>query len=296
VPIGADRGILRRPEATIGSARACILLGVVGSLPGASARAEVSFVQATSAVTRGPLPFAVAFASPNDAGSAIIVTVSWTPVDAGPPVLTDDQGNTYHGAAGPTRGPGGNLSAYAVEMFYSIGTRASGRPTKVLFDGGATTRFDVVLAEYAGIEPDGALDATSIGISDAGTDMDSGTLVTTAAGDLLVAWAATQRTATDAGPGFTARQLIEGDLLEDAIAGAPGPYVATAPEDQPGFIVQFAAFKPAPPAAGPPSRQSLWAACASSPGTPWKSWLLPALAGWTLCARRSRRRRCRLVD
>jgi hypothetical protein len=179
--------------------------------------------------------------APADAGDALVVGMTWTTTSSNVPVLSDSLGNTYSTAVGPTIGPDGNVSAVAYALSIDGGVvtvSMTGRPTD--------TYYNLALVEYAGIDSHEPLDSTAVGVDDAGSlQMVSPSLVTTAAGDLLVALGVSNLSVTAAGPGFVLRLNSDSEGLEDALVGSPGSYVATMQSGQSGWTLSAAAFRAA---------------------------------------------------
>jgi hypothetical protein len=187
--------------------------------------------------------------APNDAN---VVAACWNDSTTSVSSVTDTKGNTYVVAAPVVR-----LSRDAsCEMFaaFGIATAAAGANTvTVKFSSGALDP-DIRIAEYSRIA---GVDVAA-GSTGRGSSASSGSATTTVPGDLLVGSDYVQSMTTGAGSGFTTRVITNsnGSILEDKIAGVPGPYSATAATQGGWYVMQMAAFKPAatPPDAGAEGR------------------------------------------
>jgi hypothetical protein len=123
-----------------------------------------------------------------------------------------------------------------------------GGTNRVTVTFGAPAKFvDLRIVEYAGLSATNAFDvgASSSGNGSAAT---STAVTTSAANELLFAAGMTLSEFTAAGAGFTSRVITspDSDLVEDAPAPSPGSYTATAPVNASKWLLQVAAFRPAP--------------------------------------------------
>jgi len=80
-------------------------------------------------------------------------------------------------------------------------------------------------------------------------------VTTTATNELLFGSGITAAVFSAPGGGFAQRVITspDGDIVEDQIALLPGPYSATASLSSGAWLMQIAAFRPAPPEPGPPA-------------------------------------------
>jgi hypothetical protein len=155
--------------------------------------------------------------------------------------LTDDAGNLYERAIGPTSS--GALSQWIYTSRISNVTF----PNTVLatFDG-TTTQPGILVADYAGVSATMTVH-TSSGLAGSGMRSESGPLTITIAPALIVG-ANTNAQGGTAGPGagFTQRLFSTfEDILEDRVVETPGTYVADAPlTTDHGWVMQAIVLAP----------------------------------------------------
>ena len=97
------------------------------------------------------------------------------------------------------------------------------------------------LTEYSAVTTTNPIDAKAGASGSAGT-VSSGKATTTLAGDLIFGYCVGDWVCT-AGSGFTARSALNGNLIEDTLAGNPGSYAATGSANN-GWTMQMVALKP----------------------------------------------------
>ena len=215
--------------------------------PGAAPPSGIAFVQGTYSTPHTSLStVTVAFNTPQVAGDLNLVVVGWNNSSAIINAVNDNCGNQYTLAVGPTVVSG----ALSQSIYYAPNIAACTNTVTVLFQGSATAP-EVRVFEYQGADPNTPIDAFAQNTGSS-TTATSGPLITTVANDLLFAADIGVTTTTGAGAGFTERLLVDGDGVEDAMAGAPGMYSATAPVTPAGsWIMQLLALRP-PTAGGTP--------------------------------------------
>jgi Protein of unknown function (DUF4038)/Putative collagen-binding domain of a collagenase len=208
--------------------------------------ATPSFVQQASTIPQSPqTTVSVAYGQAQRAGDLDVVIVGWNDTSAQVSAVTDVSGNSYQVAAGATT----RTTALSQAMYFASNIRAAvaGRNLVTVSFTRSAQFVDLRVLEYAGIDPVNPLDR-AVGASGSGSNTDSGALLTSVAGDLLVAGnTVTTRTAS-AGSGFLSRVITnpDGDLAEDRLAGAAGSYNATAPIAPAGnWVMQLVAFRAA---------------------------------------------------
>ena len=228
------------------------VLALLG-LGATSASASPGFVQSNNATPQSPQAVvSVEFSEAQAAGDLNVVVVGWNDSEASVQAVSDLRGNPYHLAAGPFVVNGVETQA----IYYSANIVASpaGYNTVTVTFGSSARYADVRIAEYSGVDPSNPLDAVSQA-SGASTLSTSGSLVTSAADDLLIAANLVQTATKSAGGGYTNRVITspDGDILEDQIATNIGTYRATAPLYSGGtWIIQLVAFHAASSVESPP--------------------------------------------
>jgi hypothetical protein len=230
----------------------CVSLAVGCSLNQPRPRAEhlgTSGAALTSLVQTNfnqPTVTSVSFNSAQVAGNLNVVLVGWNLSDSHRQgtvtSVTDTAGNTYALAVGPTT----LASSGGHSIYYAKNIVGSASNTVTVSFNMFIDYPDVRIAEYSGLDPANALDATAAATGD-GSPSNSGTLTTTAANDLIVAGNYVQGGTTGPGSGFTSRMITpDGDIVEDEIAPTAGSYSATAPTSSPSpnwFVMQAVAFR-----------------------------------------------------
>jgi chitodextrinase len=142
------------------------------------------FVQgnyATPQSNRSSVP--ITFTAAQRAGNFNVVIVGWNDTSASVTGVTDTKGNAYTRAIGPTQNPG----ALSQSIYYSaniLGANAGGNTVTVTFSP-AAAYADIRILEYSGVAHAGVIDGVA-GASGSNATSSSGSLTTTAPGDLLV--------------------------------------------------------------------------------------------------------------
>ena len=206
---------------------------------GTTSQALSASVQANFA---SPSVVTVTYSSAQTAGDLNVVAVGWNDTIATVTSVTDVKGNTYALAAGPLAVSG----TFTQAIYYAKNIAAAAANANVVtvnFSGPAAFP-DVRIAEYKGLDPTSPLDVVAQQTG-TGTTLNSGSVTTTSAKDLLVAAGFVKQAITGAGSGFTSRIITANkDDLEDEAVTATGSYHATAPQSPAdAWIMQMAAFK-----------------------------------------------------
>jgi len=186
----------------------------------------------------------VPFTSAQTAGDLNVIAIGWTDATATLTSVTDSMGNVYTRAVGPTStAENGSLVIYYAK---NIAAAAANANTITLRFSGPVTWPDIRAAEYHGADLTNPLDG-AVGASGNSLNLDSGTLTTTNASDLLIGASYVENELTGPGDQFTQREMSDGgEILEDRAVSSTGSYDATAPQDSSGWwIMQLAAFKAA---------------------------------------------------
>src|SRR5262249_28604340 len=124
-----------------------------------------------------------AFSSPNGTGNLIVAYVVWD--NSSPVTISDSAGNVYLSAVGPTKFSGDRANS---QIFYAKNIRGGTTPNSVTATfSSATSSYGILyIHEYSGADPNQPLDAVSAGTGSS-SSMNSGSLVTSSANDLLFA-------------------------------------------------------------------------------------------------------------
>jgi len=212
--------------------------------------AAITFVQGTSNIADSGGTISATYASAQNAGDFNVVVVDWADSTSTVNSVTDSEGNTYVAVVGPTRSTGNDSQ----QMFYAknISSAAANANTVTVAYSTTVDSPEIRMVEYSGVSTTNPLDV-DIGTSGTGLTMNSGSITTTNANDLLVAANAVYSNTTYAGDGYTER-VYSGfeEIIEDETVSAVGSYSATATQGSSGYwLMQLAAFRAAstPPTA-----------------------------------------------
>ncbi len=203
-----------------------------------------SFVQAGYATPQAPASIVAAtYADAETGGDTNIVAIGWNDTTASIVSVVDDAGNAYQPAVATFRGNGLSQAIY-----YAAGIAAAGpgaNQVTVTFDQPAVF-VDLRATEYAGLRASAPFDAGTSAFG-SGASAATGNVTTSTGSELLFAAGMTSTVFTAPGSGFTSRLVTtpDGDLVEDALAGAAGGHAAAASLDTGTWLLQLAAFKPA---------------------------------------------------
>jgi len=203
----------------------------------------------------------VAYQGAQASGNLNIVIVGWSDATSQITSVTDQTGNSYQLAAGPTLVTGS--TPFSQSIYYSPGIKPGSNAVTVKFSD-AVNYPDIRVLEYSGVATANPVDVT--GAFSSGNDFDStlpswtNTVTTTYAPDLLVAGNTVMGTTTGPGTNFTQRLLTSPDsnLAEDRIVTAPGLYSASSGSilGSSAWVMQMVAFRGAasqPPDTTPPT-------------------------------------------
>ncbi len=203
-----------------------------------TAATAIGFVRVAAATPQSPTQtVSITYPAAQTAGNLNIVVVGWNDTTATVQSVTDNRGNTYSLAIGPTSGTGLRQSVY-----YAKGIVGGTTTVTVTFNQAAVYP-DIRILEYAGVS---TLDKTA-GASGNSTSANSGTASTTAANELIFGANTVATSTTSAGTSFTSRIITtpDGDVAEDRIVSAIGTYSATATLSSAGpWVMQMVTFKP----------------------------------------------------
>jgi hypothetical protein len=210
--------------------------------------ASIGFVQVAAATPQSPVStLSVTYPFGQAAGDLNVVVVGWNDTSSIVNSVTDDQGNPYLLAIGPTQGI--NLSQ---SIYFAPNIKAGSNTVTVTFNQ-AAVYADVRVLEYTGLAPVLPLDVIS-GAGGNSTMADSGTATTTAPDELI--FGANMVAYGTGGPGtnFVSRIITvpDSDLAEDRVVSAIGSHSASAPTTGGNWVMQMATFKGAAGGAATP--------------------------------------------
>jgi hypothetical protein len=225
-------------------ATACTAGTSEGAGRSSSPDSVVSFVQLNYATPQDPSSsVSVVYLKPQQAGDLNVVVVGWDDTSSSIVSITDSNNGASYGVAVPTTRSSSNSQA----IYYLPAIQAAPANSvtvTVVFDGPAAFP-DVRIAEYSGLS--GTLETAPAAATGTDPVASAGPIAVTAPPDLVFAAGTTTNTFGSPGVFFTERVLTQpdGDIVQDRIAGAPGPYTATAPCGG-EWVMQAVAFQSAP--------------------------------------------------
>ena len=203
----------------------------------AASGSSASSVQVTAASTHtAATALAVSFPGSTTAGDVILVAFDYNPTATATGV-TDSQGNLFSLIGSQLTSPGGSRS-----VVYYANKIKGGADTVTVHLSAASTCIEVYLSEYHGLNATSPID-NHAGASGSTTAVSSGAASTTVAGDIIFGYCLGDSSCT-AGAGFTTRSTMDGNLMEDRVAGKPGAYAATGSASS-TWSMQMVALKPA---------------------------------------------------
>ena len=182
--------------------------------------------QAELYVEPGANSISQSFPLVSTAGDLIVATVKWGGQNLSVVSITDDKGNAYQSAAGPTNWSG---TAKCAQTFYANNIAGGGAPTTITvqLNGASTGSLHLYQFEYSAVDATAPLDTVGAATG-AGTNISVGPLTTRSTNDLLHAVAFTDSGTTSPGTGFQALTTYSGNLVENRIAAAAGTNSVTA--------------------------------------------------------------------
>jgi hypothetical protein len=131
---------------------------------------------------------------------------------------------------------------YSAQIYYATNVVGAADTVTAAFKT-ATTSFGVLYVhEYAGINTASPVDVTASASGSSAT-LNSGSVTTTGANDLIFGAGASDNTVTAGGSGFTPRSLAFGNITEDRVAATSGSYNATANHNGKMWGMQLVAFR-----------------------------------------------------
>jgi fibronectin type 3 domain-containing protein len=237
-----------------------------------SAATAITYVQGNAAIPQTAqasvtLPFTAAQA----AGDLNVVAVGWNDSTATVNAITDQSGNSYIRAVGPTVQSGvASQSIYYAKNI--VAAAAGGNVVTVTFSTVAKNP-DIRILEYKGADPNNPVDV-SAAASGSSALSSSGSVTTTNARDLLFGANLVQTETSGPGSGFTSRILTspDEDIAEDEMVASIGSYSATAPVRSGQWIMQMVAFRTPSGVTTPPTAPANLTATAASVSQVNLSW------------------------
>jgi chitodextrinase len=216
-----------------------------GTTPGIVSARAISFVQQVAMrAGTGISTASQTFPAPSTTGDLIVVSLKWGDQAVAVASVTDNKGNPYTSAVGPTTWSG---TAKRAQTFYARNITGGSTPITitVTLTSNATSSFYVYQLEYAGADPAAPLDGAVAAIG-TGTALASGSVTTTGANDLLYGFAVADTGTVSPGAGFRAESTFQGNLAEDATLATSGTASASASNGvSANWFLQLVAFRPA---------------------------------------------------
>jgi hypothetical protein len=211
----------------------------------AVAPAPIAFVQVNAATPQtNQSAVTVAYTSAQVAGDTNILAIGWNNTTSTITSVTDSAGNTYQLAVPTASGSGISQAIYYAK---NIKAAAAGTNTVTVTFSASTPFVDIRALEYSGLDPVNPFDVGT-SASGNGRSANSGTVTTTAAGELIFGAGMTQGIFSAAGTNFTNRIITaqDGDIAEDRFITTTGSYSATASlSTSAAWVMQVATFKAA---------------------------------------------------
>jgi hypothetical protein len=200
------------------------------------------FVQQNYATPQSPQSqVSASYSGAQAAAHANIVAVGWNDQTSSLTNVSDSAGNSYQVAIATFRGAGMSQAIYLAPKI-----KAGVNTVTVQFDQPANY-VDLRITEYSGLASTNFF-AGAVSASGTGSTADSGPLGLSATNELLFAAGMTATSFSGPGAGFTQRVITspDGDIVEDQVAASLGPFNASAPLGSGQWLMQMAAFQPAP--------------------------------------------------
>ena len=191
------------------------------------------FVQGT-ATSNALKTIAVSLAAATTKGNLVVVGFDFTGTTF--TSIADNQGNAFTQVGTEITSPGGART----RLYYARNIKG-GSETVTINLGANPPYLEVYVAEYAGVDTTTPLDVSAQATGST-SSVTSGSVVTTSANDLLMAYCVGDNSCS-AGSGFTARSTYHSNLLADRTVTTAGSYAATATANS-GWAIIMAAFRP----------------------------------------------------
>ena len=194
-----------------------------------------SFVQVSAYAGSSAASSSSALSSNTVAGKLVVVGVLFSS-SAAFSTINDSQGNVFTQVGQELTTPGGVKS----RVYYARNIKGGAETVTVNLSQSASF-LEIYVSEYSGVDQVTPVDVQAGASGPAGT-ASSGIATTTVSGDLIYGFCVGDDTCS-VGSGFAVRSTMKNNLVEDMIAGAPGPYSATGSANR-GWTMQMAALRP----------------------------------------------------
>jgi glucose/arabinose dehydrogenase/chitodextrinase len=182
----------------------------------------------------------LAFQSANTAGDLIVVYVSWS--NTGSVALTDSRGNTYQSAGAATAWNG---AAWRSQVFYAKNIAAGSNTVTATFGTAITTFGELYIHEYAGMDKVDPLDVSGSAVGTTAA-MNSGSVATNNAADLIFGAASSKGSVNQGAPGFTTRSTFSNNRTQDKNVTTTGSYDVIGNQNNDAWVSHVVAFKADP--------------------------------------------------
>jgi hypothetical protein len=189
------------------------------------------------------------FPSVTTSGNLIVAYVLWS--NMGAVSISDSLGNTYTGAVGPTQWSGTSNA----QIFFAKGNKGGSTTVTATFATAVDGYGLLYIHEYSGLDQTNPLDS-STGASGPSGSLDSGSLTTLNANDVLFAAGASSASVTSAGSDYAVRSTAAGNLTADRTVIETGSYNATASQNGSAWVMQLVALRAATESSPPPASPS----------------------------------------
>ena len=206
--------------------------------------APLAFVQVNAATPQtNQSAVTVTYTSAQVAGDTNILAIGWNNTTSNITSVTDSAGNTYQLAVPTASGTGFSQAIYYAS---NIKAAAAGTNTVTVTFSASTPFVDIRALEYSGLDPVNPFDVGT-SASGNGTSANSGSVTTSAAGELIFGAGMTGGGFSAAGTNFTNRIITQdADIAEDRFVTTTGSYSATASlSGSAAWLMQVATFKAA---------------------------------------------------
>ncbi len=197
-----------------------------------------SFVQVNNNQISSGSTTSVTLNAPTVAGNTIVAYLIWN--NTGSAAVSDSRGDTFIGVGSPLSWGNG----YSAQVFYAAGILGGMDTVTATFRTPVTSFGVLYVHEYTGISTTSPVDVT-VSASGSSGSLNSGTVTTTSANDLIFGAGVSDNMATAAGSGFTARDMAYGNITQDMAAGSIGSYSSTATQSGKMWGMQVVAFRAA---------------------------------------------------
>ena len=237
-----------------------------------SAVTTISYVQGNAAVPQtAQASVTIPFTAAQAAGDLNVIAVGWNDSTATVSTITDNSGNSYMRAVGPTVHSG--VASQSIYNAKNIVAAAAGANVVTVTFSTAAKNPDIRILEYKGADPNNPVDVSAAG-SGISAISSSGSVTTTNATDLLFGANLVQTETAGPGSGFITRLLTspDNDIAEDEMVTSIGSYSATAPLSSGQWIMQMVAFRTPSGVTTPPTAPGNLTATAASASQVNLSW------------------------